>query len=35
MKTIANLTKKAVKWYFNQYAQCFNDKYYRYAYRIY
>ena len=35
MKKIGNLAKRAMKWYFNQYAQCYNDKYYRYTYRVY
>lgn len=35
MKTIANMVRKAAKWYFNQYAKCYNDKYYRYTYRVY
>lgn len=35
MKTIAKMAKKAAIWYFTQYAQIFNDKYYRYTYRVY
>lgn len=35
MKTIAKMAKKAAKWYFHKYAQCYDDRYYRYAYRIY
>ena len=35
MKTIGNLAKKAIKWYFDQYAQCFNERYYKYSYRLY
>ena len=34
MKKIAKLTKKALKWYFDQYAQCYNMDYYKYAYRL-
>ena len=35
MKKITDLTKRAMKWYFNQYTKCYNDKYYRYVYRVY
>ena len=35
MKTIGNLAKKLIKWYFDQNAQSFNERYYKYAYRFY
>lgn len=35
MKSITNMIKKAVKWYFSQYEQIFKDKYNAYAYRFY
>lgn len=27
MKTVGNLVKKAVKWYFNAHAYCYNENY--------
>lgn len=33
MKKIKNFAKKAIAWYFNQYAKCYDDRYCRYAYR--
>lgn len=35
MKTIKHMVKKAAKWYFDQYAQCYDERYYKYAYRLY
>ena len=35
MKTITNLAKKAIRWYFDQYEQCYDETYYKYAHRIY
>ena len=35
MKTIANLTKKAVKWYFRQYALAYGENYFKYGYKCY
>ena len=35
MKKIADLTKKAVKWYFNQYAQVYSENYYKYGCKIF
>lgn len=33
MKTIANLTKKAMKWYFTQYSKIYSENYCRYGYK--
>ena len=35
MRTIGNLAKKAVKWYFKQYEQCYNENYYKCSYKLY
>lgn len=35
MKTIANMFKKAAKWYVGMNAKTYNEKYAKYAYRFY
>ena len=35
MKKIADLTKRAMKWYFTQYARVYGENYLKYGYKCY
>lgn len=35
MYNMTNKVKKAIKWYFNQYSKCYDERYYKYSYRLY
>jgi hypothetical protein len=35
MKRIANIAKKAAKWYFTQYANAYGENYFKYGYKYY
>lgn len=35
MKKLMNLLKKGMNWYITKYAECYDDRFYRYQYRVY
>lgn len=35
MGKINRLLKKGLQWYFAKYAECYDERYYRYPYRVY
>lgn len=35
MKKVFSMIKKAIEWYSSKHAECYSDRYQRYAYRFY